>query len=222
MADRQSARPVSGEIMTGPEDRLSAAAAFGQPVSPADVVDADYEVLPRFGRRDNSRQVPNGIAASADNAAAAAQGMNMLRAPETASAPSFATKRGGPIFWTTGACAVFAAFWISGGHVLVRGAAASLAQGPPAILSLSSVTSRVDTSGANPVLFVDGEAGNDGAEASALPPLEIHVTGDDGSVTLYRLGTSGRLLASGERFAFSSRLEVPKNGVRNVSVAFAQ
>ncbi len=222
MADRQSARPVSGEIMTAPEDRPSAAAACGPTVATVDVVDADYEVLPRFGRRNGHRSVADGPPAPAPTETViAAQGMDMLR-KSAASAPSLLATRGGPIFWTAGACAVFAAFWISGGHVLVRGAAAALAHEPPALLSLSSITSRVDLSGQKPVLFVDGEAGNDGAEASVLPPLEIHVTADDGSVTRYRLGTSGRLLASGERFAFSSRLEVPKNGVRNVSVAFAR
>ena len=55
-----------------------------------------------------------------------------------------------------------------------------------------------------------------------LPPLEIRVTGNDGRTTRYTLGTSGRPLAPGERFAFSSRLEVPKNGVKTVSVTFAE
>ena len=89
------------------------------------------------------------------------------------------------------------------------------------MLSISAVTSRVDQSGERPVLFVDGEAGNDGASAAPLPPLEISVTGNDGSITRYRLGTSQRALAPGERFGFSSRVEVPRNGVKTVSVAFA-
>jgi hypothetical protein len=72
------------------------------------------------------------------------------------------------------------------------------------------------------LLFIDGEASNDGNGASALPPLEIRVTGNDGRITRYTLGTAGRPLAPGERFAFSSRLDVPKNGVRTVSVAFAE
>ena len=38
----------------------------------------------------------------------------------------------------------------------------------------------------------------------------------------YRLGTSGRPLAPGEAFAFSSRLDVPKNGVKSVSVTFGE
>jgi hypothetical protein len=72
------------------------------------------------------------------------------------------------------------------------------------------------------VLFVDGEAANDGAAAQQLPPLEIVVTGNDGRITRYRLGTSGRPLAPGETFAFSSRLDVPKNGVKTVSVSFGE
>ncbi len=69
---------------------------------------------------------------------------------------------------------------------------------------------------------MDGEAANDGAGTLPLPPLEIRVTGEDGRVTRYTLGTAGRALAPGERFAFSSRLDLPKNGVRTVSVAFAE
>ena len=75
--------------------------------------------------------------------------------------------------------------------------------------------------GTKPVLFVDGEAANDGAKAAPLPPLEIRVTGNDSQVTRYTLGTSSRSLAPGERFGFSSRLDVPRNGVKAVSVTFA-
>ena len=93
---------------------------------------------------------------------------------------------------------------------------------PQSALRISGVSSRVDTSGINAILFVDGEAANDGWDVEQLPGLEIAVTGNDGRVTRYRLGTSGRPLVSGETFAFSSRLDVPKNGVKTVSVAFAE
>ena len=55
-----------------------------------------------------------------------------------------------------------------------------------------------------------------------LPSLGIAVTGNDGRITRYRLGTSGRPIAPGETFAFSSRLDVPKNGVKTVSVTFGE
>ena len=54
-------------------------------------------------------------------------------------------------------------------------------QAPQQALSISGVTSRVDISGARPVLFVDGEAANDGTAAEKLPPLDIVVTGNDGA-----------------------------------------
>ena len=52
--------------------------------------------------------------------------------------------------------------------------------------------------------------------------IEIAVTGNDGLVTRYRLGTSGRPLSPGETFDFSSRLDAPKNGVKTVTVTFAE
>jgi hypothetical protein len=125
------------------------------------------------------------------------------------------------LFWSAGIAVALAAFWVSGGHALVRPLLAATAAGTPA-LEIVDVASRVDASGERPVLLVDGEAGNAGATATALPPLEIRVTGEDGGVTSYRLGTAGRNLAPGERFAFSSRFDVPREGVAAVAVSFAE
>jgi hypothetical protein len=116
-----------------------------------------------------------------------------------------------------------AAFWVSGGHALIRHSGLFTASADESsLLSITGVTSHVEASGEKPVLFVDGEAGNDGDASAALPPLEIRVTGEDGGVTRYTLGTSGRALAPGQRFAFSSRLDVPRNGVKAVAVSFAE
>jgi hypothetical protein len=147
--------------------------------------------------------------------------MDMLRRAE----PQVSRRRGlpgGPAFWTAGISLALVAFWVCGGHMLVRQASALAQHGEEAALSISGVTSRVDSSGPKSVLIVDGEAGNDGVAAAALPPLAVNVTGNDGRITRYRLGTSGRPLAPGERFAFSSRVEVPRNGVTAVSVSFAE
>ena len=115
---------------------------------------------------------------------------------------------------------MLAAFWVSGGHTLVRGIPFAATEAPRSALRISGVTSRVDSSGARPILLIDGEAANDGTSTEHLPALEIAVTGNDGLITRYRLGTSGRPLSPGDTFAFSSRLDVPKNGVKTVSVAF--
>jgi hypothetical protein len=215
MAD--SARPVSGEIMTEP---LAAVPWPAAREAAPDIVDADFEVLSRPSAPDAG---PSGAVESPPSSAPAPpslEGMAMLRPAEAVRPFSM---RGGPVFWAAGVAAALAAFWISGGHALVRHSALFAAgSGEPAMLSVTGVTSHVDASGERPVLFVDGEAGNDGHEAAALPPLEIRVTGDDGAVTRYTLGTSGRALAPGQRFAFSSRLDVPRNGIRAVAVSFAE
>ncbi|AZO50769.1 MAG: hypothetical protein EOS58_09905 [Mesorhizobium sp.] len=212
MAKDRTARPVSGEIMAG----LGTSAAL-QPRGPViDIVDADYEVLPRLSA------MPEAPAASPSRATATPtiEGMDMLRKPEAATERQPAS-RGGPLFWIAGVSAALAAFWVSGGHALVRQSPFWKAAQPAAVFSISDITSRIDASGLKPVLFVDGEAANDGAQAAQMPPLEIRVTGNDSQVTRYTLGTSGRSLAPGERFGFSSRLDVPRNGVKAVAVNFA-
>ncbi|TKB32413.1 MAG: hypothetical protein E5V67_22010 [Mesorhizobium sp.] len=159
-----------------------------------DVVDADYVVLPRFAARSE---------------------------PIAAPLPARPASRGGPIFWAAGVGAALVAFWVSGGHALVRQSPFWAAAQPASALSISGVTSRIDASGLKPILFIDGEAANDGVRAESLPPLEIRVTDNASNVIRYRLGTSNRSLAPGERFGFSSRLDVPRNGVKAVSVTFA-
>lgn len=209
MADQPNARPVSGEIMTpcrpGTQRGLSS----------TDIVDADYEVLPgqRAAFRPEIEATPQTIERA--SAAPSLEGMAMLR---PVGAPTPFSVRGGALFWTGGVAAALAAFWISGGHALVR----SSPPFPGTKLSITAVNSHVDASGNRPVLFVDGEAGNDGSVTATLPPLEIRVTGEDGAVTRYRLGTSGRALGPGQRFAFSSRFEVQGNGVAAVAVSFVE
>jgi len=215
MADERTARPVSGEIMTDPPAIVAAERIVRGPA--ADIVDADYEVMEVMPRPipavESASPPPRPIVTPS------IEGMDMLRKPE-APAERPPAARGGPIFWIAGIGAALAAFWVSGGHALVRQAFLSGAQA--SALTISGVTSRVDASGANPVLFVDGEAANDGTGPATMPPLEIRVTGNDGRTTRYTLGTYGHSLASGERFGFASRLDVPKNGVRTVLVTFAE
>jgi len=210
MAEQRTARPVSGEIMTG-----TSVAPESRPLA-TDIVDADYEVLPRLVPRVEA------VSSTARGMATPSiEGMDMLRKPEAATVRPPAS-RGGPIFWIAGVGAALAAFWVSGGHALVRQTPFWTVEQPAgAALSIAGVTSRVDASGATPVLFVDGEAVNDGVKVGQLPPLEIRVTGNDSRITRYTLGTSSRSLAPGERFGFSSRLDVPRNGVKAVSVTFA-
>ncbi|CCV11298.1 hypothetical protein [Mesorhizobium sp. STM 4661] len=212
MAEDRTARPVSGEIMTDmavvPERVMRGPAD--------DIVEADYEILPRAAPGiDPSPPLSRVIDTPS------IEGMDMLRKAEAAAERPLAS-RGGPIFWIAGLGAAFAAFWVSGGHALVRHAPFWAVEQPASVaLSISGVTSRVDASGPDPVLLVNAEATNDGTKVAQLPPLEIRVTSNDGRTTRYTLGISNRPLAPGERFGFSSRLDVPRNGVKTVSVTFA-
>jgi hypothetical protein len=208
MAEARTPRPVFGEIMTGPA-LADGPGRFAQ----ADALDADFEAVSR----------PHAEAGRPSQTVASAkpQGMDILRRGDGVARPRRAP-RGGPLFWTAGLGLVFVTFWIAGGHALVRQSFPFGSAEARSVLNLSAVTSRVDVSGEKPLLIVDGEASNDGSGTTSLPPLAIKVKDKAGATTRYTLGTSGRALRPGERFAFSSRLEVPRNGVKSVSVTFAE
>jgi hypothetical protein len=208
MADERTARPVSGEIMAGPATNAAAERVI---FDAADIVDADYVVLPRFAAAPAAAPPQSPLTP-------AVEGMGMLRKPEAVPSRS---SRGGPIFWIAGVGIALISFWVSGGHALVRQSPFWTTAAPASALTISGVTSRIDASGLKPVLFVDGEAANDGVRRETLPPLEIRVTDNNANIVRYRLGTSNRSLAPGERFGFSSRLDVPKDGIRTVAVVFA-
>ena len=210
MADEGKARPVSGEIMAGAREAARNARASG-----GDVIDAEYEIISAPPLQPET--LPPDIASPA----VPLGGMGMLR-PTEEERPAPLSKRGGPSFWAFGVVLAAMAFWVSGGHSIVRNAAFLASQTPLSALSIADVTSRVDTSGPQPVLFVEGQTANDGSAEQTQPPLEITVTANDGAKTRYRLGTSGRRMAPGERFSFSSRLAVPKNGVKTVTVNFTE
>ena len=192
------ASAVPGEIMaaTGPRAAMK----------PADFIDAEFETVgvePQ-NARGNDRRTP---------------GMSGPTSPATTQRRLFA-RPGGVAFWLVGMTLVASAFWISGGHSVARnftpGRQASTA------LTISGLTARIDASGARPLLLVDGTVSNEGTRRVELPFLSISVSAADGSVTRYKLGTLSPSLAPRERFAFSSRLDVPRSGVRSVAVSFAE
>ena len=102
--------------------------------------------------------------------------------------------RGGPVFWIFGiGLAVAGAFWVSGGHALVRrrrplrqraGAAVAARCASPA--SPRASTHRR----AAPSCSSTARRPTTARTSRTLPPLDIGVTGNDGQVTRYRLGTS--------------------------------
>jgi hypothetical protein len=214
MADDFKARPVSGEIMTA----ARSGGDMPREAPAGDIVDAEFEtVAPGKPPRPAKAPEPAPIIVAE---APPVQGMDTLRRAET---PGRAPQggRGGPAFWIVGFATVALAFWVSGGHALLmpRGMAVPVST-QRSQLRIANVETRVDRAGTRVMLFVDGEAVNDGAEPAPLPPIEIRVTDPGGRVTLYNLGTAAREVAPGGRFSFSSRLGIPKNGVKSVSVEF--
>lgn len=214
MADVRNARLVSGEIMAA----APAGVASSRHEPRFDIVEAEFETL----------AMPSATVTAAPSLFAAPKpepvsqaGMDMLR-KRHATARAFGSVRGGPLFWTAGLGLAVLAFWFSGGHALVPPDMFSPTQPSAQPLRIASVISRVDTSGERAMLNIDGEAANDGDNMLPMPSLDIRVVASDGATTRYNLGTSGSPIAPGEKFAFASRLPVPRNGVKSVSVTFGR
>ena len=110
MPNQRNARPVSGEIMTA--DR--GCAVLPRPDPCFDLVDAEFETL-----GDSAAGKPERRAVPSMAAQSLAPGMAML-GKQHVERPPFGTVPAGPVFWITGVAAAAVAFWISGGHVLVR------------------------------------------------------------------------------------------------------
>lgn len=208
MAELRTAPSISGEIMAGPEPQP----AFGRRLS-ADIVDADYVEVRPEPRADQPR-----TAAVAAAPRPEAVGMAILGRAEAARRPRF--EPAGPAFWLGGAAIAFAAFWVSGGHAAFGGATFLSSASAASRLRIENVTSRSQLVDGMPALLVDGDVSNDGAAAGVVPGIAIHVTSVGGATWTYRLGTSPQSLAANAKFSFSSRLDMPKDGVKTVSVAF--
>jgi hypothetical protein len=208
MNEAAKARPVSGEIMTDP----AAPGARASMRRPSEIIDAEFETLaPDPAAKD---QPSFRFAAEAPEIA----GLDVLKRMEAQ--PSPRGQPGGPAFWFAGLALVAASFWISGGHALLPPVRLPAFMTSAPTLKIASVHTHVEKIDGHAILFVDGSAANETGRTIEVPPLAISVEGENGKTTRFFLGTRDREVAAGETFAFSSRLEVPKDGVRSVSVSF--
>jgi hypothetical protein len=212
MNEASKARPVSGEIMTD-----AATSGAGVSMRPAgDVIDAEFETVVPGTAVPQAPELPS---VRFSTHAPEIAGLDVLKRAE---APPRRPRGqpGGAAFWTFGLCLAALAFWVSGGHALLPSIhlPAFLAGAPT--LRIASVDTRIEKIDGHAILFVDGSAANETGRTIEVPPLAIAVEGEDGRTPHFFLGTRDRKVAAGEIFAFSSRLEVPKDGIKSVSVSF--
>jgi hypothetical protein len=210
MAEKHYQPPVTGELIMGCPSAAGRPARDGAP----DVLDAEYETL--------RLPAPAGCPRPAISPAATTHppGLDLLRQGTLPKRAGSDDHPGRAISWSACLLLVAGAFWMSGGHSLLDGAMAVRSQALP--LRVTGLETRIGASSGQHHLFVQGEVVNDRAEAQALPDLSINILRANGETTRYFLGTNGQPLAGGGRFAFSSRLVAPKEGVKSVSVTFRE
>lgn len=209
MNEASKARPVSGEIMTdaaGPDPLASFRPA-------SDVIDAEFETV-TTDRASTVNRPPSRFRTDAPEIA----GLHVLKYAEAPPRPR--GQPGGPAFWLSGFALVIASFWVSGGHALLPSMHLPAFMESAPTLKIASVHTRIEKIDGHAILFVDGSAINETGRTIEVPPLAISIAGENGKATRFFLGTRDRQVAAGETFAFSSRLEVPKDGVKSVSVSF--
>lgn len=205
MDEHDKARPVSGEIMASDTDR-------GATPVRADFTDAEIVSVDTVAR-EAARPSPR---------APVAEGMDLLKASKPEASGPRNPVHGGALFWATGLAMVGLAFWISGGHALVRQSFAPAAIETGEALRIGDVVTRVENRDGRDVLFIEGEARNHGDTPEAMRPIEISIVDNEGRATRYFLGTRADELAPGNRYAFSSRIEAPATGVKSVSVSLQE
>ncbi len=205
MASDRPPQPVNGEIL--------AANAAGRPGGrrPDNAVDADFEtvdVVPPM------RTTPARPAAAIER-----ESLSILNgSAPAAERPS----RGGPAFWATGILAVAAAFWFSGGHALLDHRSPRDLTDEVAGFEVMEVTSSVKRLSGRDVLMVDGVLQNTGMRDAVAPDIMVNVESDTGGTTRYLLGLGKPVVAAGDTADFSSRLNVPKGGVKRIYITFEE
>ncbi|MGN6771985.1 MAG: hypothetical protein ACTHJQ_19380 [Rhizobiaceae bacterium] len=212
MNEASKARPVSGEIMTD-----ASAPAIGVSARPTgDVIDAEFEtIMPGIPASPAAERPSTRFTVQAPEIA----GMDVLKRTEVPPRRPRG-QPGGPAFWTFGLCLTALAFWVSGGHALLPSVHLPVFLASAPTLKIASVHTSIEKIDGHAILFVDGSAANETGRTIEVPPLAISVEDEDGRITRFFLGTRDREVAAGEIFAFSSRLEVPKDGIKSVSVSF--
>lgn len=176
-----------------------------------DFIDADYVIVAADTREET---------APLDDSFAARSGMEMLRNRKFVEARD--PDRAGPLFWIGGLALAAVAFWVSGGHALLAPSFTRMQATVPAQLRIAGWDSKIDSTGANPTLMIDGEVVNGGTTSEPMPSLQIEVASPNGTSTHYKLGTGDASIDAQGTFPFSGRLHLPKDGVKTVSVSFVQ
>ncbi|MBX3597908.1 MAG: hypothetical protein KF874_10110 [Rhizobiaceae bacterium] len=187
---------------------MAAQATFGKAT---DYIDAEYEtVLP---------DTKTGPSSAAELNFAPRSHIESLRRQSMAGQVG---KRSPFGFWACALSLAALAFWISGGSAIFSGMSDVPHTSGSGHIRIAGWDSRIDSTGTNPTLLVDGQIVNDGPADATLPALEIAVFSPNGAITRYKLGTGEASIAQRGTFPFSGRLHLPKDGIETITVSFAQ
>lgn len=214
MSTRPGPIPLNGEILAGESPLRGEGGSQSN-----EFVDAEFETVVS-GRHGPAVSPGNSAANSAKPATDATAGIGMDMLTKKRATPG--SQRGGLPFYFAGIAVAAMAFWVSGGHALFGPIARVEASAPvAATLRLGGISTQPVAVGSKRFILVAGHVLNEGTSDAAAPPVSIAVTGKNGDVQRYRLGSQETVIGAGERMPFSSRLDAPASGVGSVVVTLA-
>jgi len=202
-----------------PPDRPARAASKGAVPRPADIVDAEFEIVPSHSRRgaypvfnDNRRRAtPFTLKSDRDSKVTSVfpWALNHLeRLLQTASPKAFAVL-------VTCLCAPVFVLFASLSHY--QPAAAS---SPP--LSINDVTTSLNDASGMKILSVRGAVQNQSDAPKAVPTILVDVIANGHRRTASRIVSDQAVLAPGESRAFSTRLLHTGGKLPDVALSFGQ
>lgn len=178
------------------------------------IEDAEFESV------DLSRAIfssPTGFLDRTDRATAASGGLGILTRSYPKSRGTW--RSSSRLAWLPALAIGLAAFHFAASNWLPPLKGRSTVLRAPAELKIEEVATHLYP-GVDDGLYVGGVVRNAGETGVMAPPLVVAVSGRDGLVARYYLGTSGRFLAAHEGFNFSGRLPAPIEGAETVQIYF--
>lgn len=125
----------------------------------------------------------------------------------------------GGSYWSLVFIAAVAAFWMSGGYLLVIPNSQTPTERSHGGMQLANAHTRVEQHPAGDVIFIEASIRNDGTSTARAPALIVTVKDGNGLRRDHRIVAEQASLAPGGNMAFSSRIPAPHGSVADVRLA---
>lgn len=177
------------------------------------VEDAEFETVTASPRStSNVRTKPSANPRTAAGLAVLSKQQQALRWSDMAQWP-------GASYWSLVFIAAVAAFWMSGGYLLVTPNGRPPTESSRDGMQLTNAHTRVEQHPSGDVIFIEASIRNDSGSTARTPALIVTVRDGNGLRRDHRIMAEQASLAPGGNMAFTSRIPAPHGSVADVRLA---